>query len=199
MVRPMDRQTTLQRAPGGLPARSPAGGGRSAGFTLVELVFTVTIAAILVSIAVPSFRYVTNANRVASEINALLGDMQFARAEAVKEGRYVTICSSADGATCSGTVTWNTGWIVFTDPNRNQTVDPGESVLRVQAALGAGDTLGDGATKSVTFNREGFAFGLAGAVTLALHDATATSAYTRCLAISIVGQLQTQKYGGACT
>jgi type IV fimbrial biogenesis protein FimT len=199
MVHAMDHQTTPQRTRAGLPSRFPAGGGRSTGFTLVELVFTVTIAAILVSIGVPSFRYVTNANRVASEINGLLGDMQFARAEAVKEGNTVTICSSLDGATCSGATTWNTGWIVFMDGNGNKTVDANEPVLRVQAALPAGDTLGDGTTKAVTFNREGFALALPGTITLALHDVTANSAYTRCLAISIVGQLQTQKYGGACT
>ena len=197
----MDRQIHRRHAPTRPPARSAACAHRSAGFTLVELVFTVTIVAILVSIAVPSFRTVTNANRISSEINGLLGDMQFARAEAVKEGRTITVCSSSNGTSCAASTTWGTGWIVFMDPNANQAVDAGESVLRVQKSLGSGDTLvADNATKAVSFNREGFAFGLPGTVTVALHDSTANSSWTRCLQITIVGQLQTEKAGvGNCS
>ena len=201
MVHAMDRQTRPDRASKRLLTRSPAGSGRPAGFTLTELVFTLTIAAILVSIGVPSFRSVTNSNRISGEINGLLGDLQFARAEAIKEGRTITVCSSADGATCAGSNSWNTGWIVFMDANFNGTVDAGESVLRVQAALSSGDTLvADNTTKAVSFNREGFALGLPGAVTVKLHDTTSNSYWTRCLAISIVGQLLTEKVGtGNCT
>ena len=201
MVHAMDRPTHLRHAPRRLLTRSAAGGSRPAGFTLVELVFTLTIAAILVSIGVPSFRNVTNSNRISGEINGLLGDMQFARAEAVKEGRTITVCSSTNGTSCAASTSWNTGWIVFMDSNANQTVDAGESVLRAQATLATGDTLvADNTIKAVSFNREGFAFGLPGTVTLALHNATAVTAYTRCLAITIVGQLQTEKAGtGNCT
>ena len=201
MVHAMERQTSPNRASKRLCTRSATGGRRPAGFTLTELVFAVTIAAILVSIGVPSFKTVTNSNRIASEINGLLGDMQLARAEAVKEGRTITVCSSTDGATCAGSTTWNTGWIVFMDANSNGAVDAGESVLRVQKALATGDTLiADNTTKFVSFNREGFSFGLPGTVTVKLHDATSNSSWTRCLAITIVGQLQTQKAGvGNCS
>ena len=67
---------------------------REAGFNLLELLITMSVAAILLTIAVPSFRYVTNSNRIAGEVNGLLGDLQFARAEAIKEGRTVTVCVS---------------------------------------------------------------------------------------------------------
>ena len=63
---------------------------RSPGFTLLELLITMSIAAIVLTIAVPSFRYVTNSNRIAGELNGLLGDLQFARSEAIKEGLGVT-------------------------------------------------------------------------------------------------------------
>ncbi len=67
---------------------------RMSGMTLVELLIVMMIAAILVGVGVPSFRYVTNSNRMSGEINNLLGDLQFARSEALKEGQTVTICSS---------------------------------------------------------------------------------------------------------
>ena len=68
----------------------------SAGFTLFELVIVMLIVAVMAAIAIPSFRYVTTSNRIASEVNQLLGDMRFARTEAIKEGQTVTVCSSAN-------------------------------------------------------------------------------------------------------
>jgi type IV fimbrial biogenesis protein FimT len=159
-----------------------------------------TVAAVLVSVGVPSFRYVTNSNRATAEVNGLLGDLQLTRAEAIKQGRPVTICSSSNGATCAANTVWERGWIVFMDSNGNRIVDPGEPVMRVQRPFTATDTFrADNNVAAITFNREGFAFGLPGTVTLTLHDQTGNSVWTRCLAISIVGQLQTEKVGtGAC-
>ena len=163
---------------------------RQQGFTLLELVITMTIAAILLAIGIPSFRYVTTANRMSGEINGLLADMLFARSEAIKEGQTVTVCASANGQTCSGAATWNTGWIVFPGTGNPANVN---AVLRVQGNFNGGDTLQptDATTSAVQFNREGFALGLPGAVTVDLHDSTNNPAYTRCLQISVVGALST--------
>ena len=87
-----------------------------AGFTMVEMLMTIAIATIVMTLAIPSFRYVTNANRISSEINGLLGDLQFARAEAIKEGVNVTACVSDDRLTCKNVTAWDRGWIVFRDP-----------------------------------------------------------------------------------
>ena len=53
------------------------------GVTLIEMVVVMAIVGILIGVGVPSFRYVTNSNRMSSEVNNLLGDMQFARSEAL--------------------------------------------------------------------------------------------------------------------
>src|ERR1700722_2757820 len=129
------------------------------GFTLMELLMTIAIAAIVATIGIPSFQYVTNSNRVAGEVNGLLGDMQFARGEAIKEGQTVTVCVSTDGALCAtGTTTWNSGWLVFSDPNNNQQVAPNEPVLRVQTSFTGSDTfVANNNISAITFNREGFA------------------------------------------
>lgn len=171
------------------------------GLTLIELMITISIVAILMSIAVPSYRYVTNANRISSEVNGLVGDLQFARAQAIKEGRTVTVCSSTDGASCADSSSWHTGWIVFSDSNGNATVDVGEPIWRMQRAFSSSDTFkADNEIQSIKFNREGFALGLPGTVTLKLHDATNDSKWTRCVAISLVGVLTTQMAGtGNCT
>jgi len=169
---------------------------RAFGFSMTELVVVMSLVAILAAIAVPSFKYVTTSNRISSELNGLLGNLQYARSEAVKQGLPVTVCSSTDGATCNGGAVWQSGWIVFLDSNSNQTVDAGETVLQVQNAFSSTDTFlpDNGAFSAITFNREGYAAtNAAVTVTLLLHDSTNTAQWTRCLAITPVGMLTTQK------
>jgi len=176
----------------------------AAGVSLVELLLVIVCVSILVAVAVPGYRYVTNNNRIAAEVNGLLGDMQYARAEAVREGQPVTVCSSSNGTQCSNSTSWQNGWIVFSDLNNDQTVDGPDVVLRKQASFAAnGDTFAAGnGVSAVTFNREGFAnFPLAVTTTtnFTLHDQTSTSTWTRCLAVSVVGQLTTETSGvGGC-
>lgn len=163
-----------------------------------------SIAAILLAIAIPSFGYVTSANRMSGQINDLLADMQFARAEAVKEGTDVVVCSSATGTGCSGAATWQTGWIVFSDPDRNGTFEAGvtgETILRIHGALTGNDTLQpqDNTTSAVQFNRDGFAVALPGGALFQLHNPSNNTALTRCLQVSLVGSISTMAHGGNCT
>jgi type IV fimbrial biogenesis protein FimT len=174
--------------------------GRMAGFTVTELVMVMTIIGVLAAIGIPSFKYVTVSNRISSEINGLLGDMQFARSQAIKQGLTVTVCSSSDGATCNtgpAGNTWSTGWIVFLDSNSNQQVDAGEQVIRVQPPFGGTDTLISSVSyAAATYNRMGYAPTYTGTtININLHDSSNTTAWTRCLAITASGSVSTEKYG----
>jgi type IV fimbrial biogenesis protein FimT len=175
---------------------------RQKGFTLAELMVVSAIVAILLGIAIPSYKYISTSYRMSAEVNGLLGDLQFARGEALKEGNGVTACVSANGLTCTGGGNWAPGWIVFSDPNSNATVDAGERVLKVQAAFTGTvpDTFNaTNAVTAVTFNREGFATTAAGFVTttITLQDSTNNNAYTRCLQITAVGMLTSQTRVGS--
>jgi type IV fimbrial biogenesis protein FimT len=173
---------------------------RQSGFNLTELIIVVAIVAILLGIGLPSYRYITNSYRMSSEVNGLLGDLMYARAESIKEGQGVTVCVS-DGVNCLGTTAWQSGWVVFSNPN-GVANPPAGSILRTQAQFtgpgGVADTfIASNGVGAVTYNREGFATTAAGfpATTITLHDQTANVVWTRCLLISAEGTLTTETPG----
>jgi type IV fimbrial biogenesis protein FimT len=112
---------------------------RNRGFTLLELLVTVAVAAVLLGIGVPSFIDTVRNNQMAASANDLLAAMHLARTEAVKRRTPVTVCSSANplvAPVCSAG-SFN-GWVVFADTDGDITVDPlPEEVLRAHGALPA--------------------------------------------------------------
>lgn len=100
---------------------------RSRGFTLVELMVTIAVLAILVAIAFPSFESSFRSNRVATTNNALLTSLSMARSEAVRNTRGGGVCPSADGQNCGGN--WSQGWMAFADNNGNGDFDDGDTVV----------------------------------------------------------------------
>jgi len=169
---------------------------RSSGYTMMELAMVMAIVAILAAIAIPSFKFVTSSNRIASEVNGLLGDVQFARSQAVKEGQSVTLCSSSDGSNCTSTA-WQLGWIVFLDTNGDKIHQVSEAIIRTQPAFSGTDTfVATPAFYALTFNRMGYApTGSATAINITLHDSTANTNWTRCVAVNPIGSAVTEKYG----
>lgn len=137
---------------------------RSFGFTLIELIITITIAGILAVLAVPGMNSIIKNERMASQANELVSDLNFARSEAVKRATLITICKStnpdAAGPTCDTTATtqWTPGRLVFVDSGSgavsndgNGVLDAGEIVLRVRQNLEGGNKLyGDNAYTGTT-------------------------------------------------
>ena len=104
-----------------------------AGLTLLECLLAVAVMAILTVLAVPAFLDLLVRRSVLVTAEALVGDLRFARSEAIKRGTQVSVCRSANGSACSATGNWVEGWIVFVDRNTKGAVDPGDEVLRVQS------------------------------------------------------------------
>lgn len=109
------------------------GSERNQGFTLLELLVTLAVLAIILSWGVPGFMDVVRNGRATANANDFVTAMSFARSEAVKRGGRVTVCGSDDGASCNGN--WEDGWIVIADGAATDDAVPVvAAVLRVWAA-----------------------------------------------------------------
>jgi type IV fimbrial biogenesis protein FimT len=116
------------------------------GFTLVELIVVMALVSILVTMGIPSFREMLRQNQLDANTNALIAGLHLARSEAIKRGVRVTLCKSANGATCVTTGGYQQGWLIFVNPNNNALVDPGEETLWVTGPLPDNVTLAGNTT-----------------------------------------------------
>lgn len=140
---------------------------RSKGFTLIELMLTVAIVAILLVWGVPNLRDLMIRSRLSGQIQEFYGAISFARSEAIKRGNYVSICKSADGSSCGGsTVNWSNGWIIFANNDNDSPAvrdnvggTNEEPLLRVFPSLPTNYFLNANTnfTNYVTFDRFGMA------------------------------------------
>jgi len=139
------------------------------GFTLLELMVTVLILAIISAFAAPSFNNLIRHTRIDSNTTKIRSALNYARSEAVNLGSTVTVCSSTDFETCDGDEQWESGWIVFWDIDAggdfdgDATITPCETgkdcLLRVWDALPDGADLLEANDESfVTFTAQGAVF-----------------------------------------
>lgn len=115
---------------------------RHGGFTLMELLVTLAVAAIVLTIGIPSFREMILNNRMVTQTNDLLGALALTRSEAIKRGVRVVMCRSAgSGCAMDSTSVWEAGWMIFADQNRNGARDPAEPIIRVREGVGGAMTI----------------------------------------------------------
>ncbi len=139
---------------------------RSRGFTLLEMLVALTLLAVLAAAAAPSFSGLLQSNLAATHADALMTSLTLARSEAIKRNLRVTLCKSADGASCTTAGDWAQGWLVFVDRDANGVLGTDEEVLRVQSILSGGFTLGNSNARNwYAYRADGSAASSGGLVT----------------------------------
>lgn len=123
------------------------------GFSVIELVITLTIVGILLGIVAPNMSTFVLSNRLTTQGNEFIADINLARSEAIKQAGNVGVCASSTGTSCTGS--WQNGWIMFRDGDSSLTwTAAADSVLRTHESLSGSNTL-SGPTTIVVFNNSG--------------------------------------------
>ncbi len=176
--------------------------GSNSGFTLIELIITLAVAAVVLTLAAPALRDTLIRNRVATEINSLAATLNQGRSEAIKRGRSVTLCNSSNGTSCcsssgaSCAKNWQNGWILFEDSNADGTFDSSdETAIKVSSGFTSSDTLtyaANTATSTATssyvrFKSNGFS---KEAGSFKLCESGSAVKYARALYISTTGRIR---------
>jgi type IV fimbrial biogenesis protein FimT len=129
------------------------------GVNLVELLVTISIAALSLTLGVPAFDHVRVRADRSSAMIELIAAAKLARSEAALSGTPVSICATSDGLSCNGSTDWSNGWLVFRDADEDlKTPDPSDVLAvtrfeRSQFTITADDKIGAG----ITFGLFGFA------------------------------------------
>ncbi|ABD81822.1 GspH/FimT family protein [Saccharophagus degradans] len=136
------------------------------GFTLLELMLTLLMAAVLVALAAPMMDSTIKTQSIRSLQRDFHSALVYARSEAVTRNRVISVCSSSNGASCNAGV-WSDGWIIFIDSSTagfgNGVLDNGETLLRANVYEGSAvpsvvDPDADAAVSFVTFSLRGFTY-----------------------------------------
>lgn len=159
------------------------------GLTLIELLITVAIVAILIGISAPSFARLGANQRMSAATHTVMSSFNEARMRALAAGAQVVLCPSTDGATCTGGLSWEKGWLMYDDANRNRKLDPTETVagrFQLPEGLVASTTVG---RPQLMFKPDGGAWG--NPLTLTICDATGDDAEGRAVIVSNAGRART--------
>jgi type IV fimbrial biogenesis protein FimT len=157
---------------------------RENGFTLIELMITLAVLAITLTIAVPGFRDFIMRNQMATNANEFVASIHLARSAAIKQQRNGYITSNA------GT-NWTNGWTVWVDNDGDNAQDANE-VIRVTQALEGDTTLSSNGKTQFQYRPTGL---VDGADTLTICD-TRTGEQGRQIDISPAGRVNIQAFGG---
>ncbi len=173
---------------------------RARGFTLIELMVTIAIAAILITLAAPSFKGLIQSNSISSSVNMFMADLRYARSEAVRRGGTVVMCRSdspeAANPTCGsgsgpGGNGWVSGWIIFYDESGDGNRTSAEPLMRVQAPVSAVDSIVEGGASSSTkfrFTGTGRLLNLNSATSLQFGGGDFANNRQRVLCVSLGGR-----------
>jgi type IV fimbrial biogenesis protein FimT len=105
---------------------------KRSGYSLLELLMTVSLAALILTLGVPALGGLLADKRLRVEVDALFHAIHLARKESVVRRRVVTVCPSIDGEACDASYDWSAGWIMFANDSRSDALrrDPDEPLLR---------------------------------------------------------------------
>jgi type IV fimbrial biogenesis protein FimT len=168
------------------------------GLTLVELIVTLAISAILLAIAIPGYANFMNYNRLVAATNDLASSLQLARSEAVRRGTRVTVCKSSSSMSadpaCDSGATWQQGWLVYVDGGAKGVLDIEDQILKVHGSVAEASITASNFSTYASYLPSGASQGPSGLGNGSLYICLAGS--KRSVIINTIGRMRIAK--GTC-
>ena len=127
------------------------------GFTLLELIFTLTILAVAGLAGTSLYRDAIIANQLHRATSTLVHDLALGRLEAVRRATRITLCPGNPEIGCTRGPDWETGWIGFADRNHDHSLSAGEELI-LHSATKRGVSIAWRKPERVSFNAIGGAW-----------------------------------------
>ena len=159
-----------------------------AGFTLVEFMTILAIAAIFTTLAVPGYRNMIQNNKATSAANKLSASIQLARMEAVRRGVSVAVCPTANNnfTACGSSSQWSDGWIVYVDSDEDNTIDALSERIKVSEGFSS-DANVTSVSDAISYDGSGFLN--SGGVSFSISTPGCTGNNARTLNVSASGRV----------
>lgn len=128
------------------------------GMTLLEIMSSVTVLSLMLSLGAPLLEGILRKNQLRLEASEVMATLVLTRSEAVSRNIPVSMCHTNDGNSCAGNLDqhWQGGWLVFTDIDKNHSVDAGDRILAVRQAPRKSISVGANInSKALTYNPSG--------------------------------------------
>lgn len=164
------------------------------GFTIVELMVTIVILAILSALAATSFNPLLERWRIIQTVEALKSSLQLARSEAIKRGGQIVIqkiANKTDGCTTATSKTdWDCGWLVCEDRNNSGTCTKADPVLHTVSTPRSLQITRTGGAETIQFNRWGLVNGAWPSVSIVPFDKSSSHPASKGLCMSSGGRIR---------
>ena len=182
------------------PGRGPGLRRAVRAFTLVELLVALGLAALLAAVAVPTFHDWLGAYQVANHAKHLAETMTRARTEAIRRSHRVSLCKSPDLRQCADQGSWEGGFLVYVDVNRDGRIDAGEPVLGIEGRAPPGITIAANRPLDdyVSYTSVGHARMLNGALQMGTFTVCKSGQRAVHVVLANSGRVRTEKTGVTC-
>ncbi len=161
------------------------------GFTLIELMITIAILAIVMMLAIPNFTSTLRNNSIANMSNNMIASLNFARSEAIKRGVPVSVCATSDANYTACGTSWNLGWMIFVNPTGGSTLSntTAAPTLKVEKITDQSATITASPSVGIaTYTSSGFPATNTGNVALTIKSTGCTGDAGRQINISVTGR-----------
>ena len=169
---------------------------KQSGFTLIELMVTLAVAGILMSIAIPNYQTFILNSRITAQANEFMAAVGLTRSEAIKRATKISICKSANTTvalpTCTTSGNWAQGWIIFTDGGTQGIKDGTDAIIQVRGPLAGTNTFigNTNVVNYIAYGASGFGTQMG---TVSLCPPSPAAVVGRDIVISSTGRARVQK------